>query len=156
MGGVSGPSLALTEKEKGCPPDFLAISAILTASPELDPTMAPRVWHALITKDDAFVGRYRRLSEEMAAYRIRSWPDYEASGLSAQKEIHSIAVAVVGAWYLGRVGEVLPRSEINTPAFITYEGALMWRSTRDVTVIPTYARGGPGFWAEAPSSVKTD
>ncbi|WP_277910974.1 sugar dehydrogenase complex small subunit [Asaia platycodi] len=142
------------------PSDFLRMSRLLTGSSgldsELDSGLAPRVWQALMAKDADFPTHYWQLSDALSARSVTSWADYVATGLREQVAIHAIAVALVGAWYLGRVGPMLPRSETGTPAFITYEGALMWRSTRDVTVIPSYARGGPGFWAEAPLSLATD
>lgn len=156
MGLASGEGQASAGQVITCPADFLRMSRLLTGSSELDSALAPRVWQALMAKDADFPTHYRQLSDALSARSVTSWADYVASGLREQATIHAIAVALVGAWYLGRVGPMLPRSETGTPAFITYEGALMWRSTRDVTVIPSYARGGPGFWAEAPLSLATD
>ncbi|WP_438381388.1 sugar dehydrogenase complex small subunit [Asaia sp. BMEF1] len=156
MGLASGEGLASPAEVSTCPSDFLRMSRLLTGSSELDSGLAPRVWQALMAKDAGFAAHYRQLSDALSARSVTSWADYVASDLREQATIHAIAVALVGAWYLGRVGPMLPRSETGTPAFITYEGALMWRSTRDVTVIPSYARGGPGFWAEAPLSLATD
>ena len=144
--GHAAPRLSLS-----CPQDFIHVSSVLTGHRDLDPALAPRVWSGLVSKDDGFPARYAMLCKALAAHEIRSWPDYAASGLKAHKALHDVAVGIVGAWYLGRVGPMLPRSETDTPAFITYEGAMMWRPTLDVTVIPSYARGGPGFWALPPS-----
>lgn len=135
-----------------CPRDFTHVSSVLTGHKDLDPALASRVWSGLVSKDSGFPEGHKKLSDVLADHKIRIWPDYEASGLKGQKALHDVAVRIVGAWYLGRVGPMLPRSETGTPAFITYEGAMMWRPTLDVTVIPSYARGGPGFWAQPPSS----
>ncbi|MFC0502850.1 sorbitol dehydrogenase family protein [Asaia krungthepensis] len=150
---------ALSEALPGagaCPPDFHAVSMALTGHEDLDEALVPRVWVALLARHPEFPARYRLLAEAMRQRGIHRSQDYAASGLRAEKALHEVSVEIVAAWYLGRVGPMLPRSEAGTPAFITYEGAMMWRPTSDVTVLPTYARGGPGFWAQPPLSLETD
>ncbi|GBQ11409.1 membrane bound FAD containing D-sorbitol dehydrogenase [Swaminathania salitolerans LMG 21291] len=151
-----GSGRAQSVHHAALPPDFLALSQLLTGHDDLDTSIALRVWEALLGKDPEFSGRYERLARAVVARRLRDHAAYRASDLPRDALLHGTAVAIVGAWYLGRVGPMKPRSETDTPAFITYEGALMWRPTIDATVIPTYARGGPGFWAEPPATLQTD
>lgn len=135
-----------------CPRDFDSVSRLLTGHDDLDTALSTRVWNGLVARDAGFPVRYRMLTKTLGALGVDDWRSYETSGLKTRATLHAVAVDIVGAWYLGRVGPMLPRAETGTPAFITYEGAMMWRPTLDVTVIPSYARGGPGSWAFPPSA----
>ncbi|WP_053096111.1 sugar dehydrogenase complex small subunit [Frateuria defendens] len=137
------------------PEGFLALSRLLTAHPELNPDLADAAWSALVEREPDFAARFTDLQRAVDAAGLHDMRDFGASPVAADAALKRTAVAIVGAWYLGRVGEVKPRSE-DGPAFITYTGALMWRPTLDVTVIPTYSRGRPGFWAEKPATLATD
>ncbi|BAT18662.1 sugar dehydrogenase complex small subunit [Asaia bogorensis] len=133
-----------------CPDGFHALSFTLIGHDDLDPALARQVWSGLVMRDGEFPGRYSALATALSKAGVKTWRDYQHSEARAHEMLHAVAVDIVSAWYLGRVGPMLPRAETGTPVFITYEGALMWRPTIDVTVIPTYARGGPGYWADPP------
>jgi hypothetical protein len=68
----------------------------------------------------------------------------------------ALAVSIVSGWYLGYTGTPVGLAVKDDTQFITYSGALMFEPTRDVTVIPTYARAGTDYWAAAPASIATD
>lgn len=129
------------------PARFFDLSKTLTGHPELNPALQGPAWRALVAREPNFPEHFAQLSAAL--------PGSSLSALASDPTLKAVAMAVIGAWYLGRVGEVKPRSE-DGPAFITYTGALMWRPTVDVTVIPTYSRGGPGHWASAPASLASD
>lgn len=137
------------------PTSFMDISRLLTNHKEIDAGLAHVAWSALVLRAHNFSEGYEALQAALVKKGISDYRQYANSDIAKDPDLHAIAVALVGAWYLGRVGEVKPRSE-DGPAFISYTGALMWQPTIDVTVIPTYSRGQPGFWAEKPASVATD
>lgn len=137
------------------PPQFMPLSRLLTGHNEIDDALADMAWSALVHRDPGFDTQFTRLA---AAAKAEGLADFHALPLArfmADPVMKAAAVALVYAWYLGRVGEVLDREEPG-PDFITYEGALMWRPTIDATVIPTYSRGRPGFWAAPPASIAKD
>jgi hypothetical protein len=134
------------------PAGFMALSRTLTGHKEIDDGLASGAWQALSERERDFAARYARLADAVRKGGLTDMATWKTSAVAASPELKATAVAIVAAWYLGRVGEVLPRAEPG-PAFITYAGALMWRPTLDVTVIPTYSRGGPGFWGAKPPGV---
>lgn len=137
------------------PAGFMQISRLLTGHPEIDDTLADMAWSALVRREDGFETAYTLLAQAIEAAGLRDFADLPQSPAISDPAHKATAVSLVSAWYLGRVGEVLDRAEPG-PDFITYTGALMWRPTLDVTVLPTYARAGPGYWAAAPASLATD
>lgn len=153
IAGAQTPSQASTTNsapplDGNTPPaGFFALSKTLTGHPELNPVLTTAAWQALAARETDFIARYKQLAAAMNAGSL--------SSVANEPALKSTAMAIIGAWYLGRVGTVRPRSE-DGPAFITYTGALMWRPTVDVTVIPTYSRGGPGHWASVPPTLASD
>lgn len=136
------------------PADFIVASEILTGH-KLEASLADRAWSALVLREKDFVSRYQTLTRAMDAAGFKdmtAWSGFSA-GLDAPAS--SAAVAVVSAWYLGVVGPVDDSGE-NGPSFITYENALMWQPTIDVTVVPSYSKQGPGWWGTVPSTLATD
>lgn len=137
------------------PTEFLALSQILVGARQLDATLATPAWAALVLREKDFPARFTALHKAIEAAGLRDMTQWSASSVAADPALKATAVAIVSAWYLGVVGAVQDRGD-NGPAFITYTGALMWAPTIDVTVIPTYARGRPGFWAAKPvTTIKT-
>jgi hypothetical protein len=137
------------------PAGFMQISKLLTGHPEIDDTLADMAWSALVRREDGFETAYTSLVKAIEAAGLKDFADLPQSPAISDPAHKATAVSLVSAWYLGRVGEVLDRAEPG-PDFITYTGALMWRPTLDVTVLPTYARAGPGYWGAAPASLATD
>lgn len=137
------------------PDDFTTVSRLLTGHPEIDVHIADAAWSALIQRETDFGSRFEQLSSALSQAPVQDFHQLKGSTVLSDAALKATAVQIVGAWYLGRVGNVNPRSE-DGPAFVTYTGALMWRPTLDVTVLPSYVRGKPGFWAEKPASVATD
>lgn len=137
------------------PGDFMRTSRLLTGHNEIDDTLADMAWSALVKRDQGFAQAYAKLTAAIKAEGVSDFHKLPQAAFLHQPDLKAATVALVYAWYLGRVGEVQDRSE-NGPEFVTYTGALMWRPTIDVTVIPTYSRGRPGFWAERPASLSTD
>ena len=146
IGGITRPA--------NVPPTFMAVSKTLTGHPELDDGLALLAWNALVSREQDFAARFARLASAINRPGGRSdtaatTTSFSLASVSNDPTLKATAMAIVSAWYLGRVGKVNPNAE-DGPAFITYTGALMWRPTLDATLIPTYSRGGPGHWATPP------
>lgn len=137
------------------PADFMKLSRLLTGHPEIDDTIADMAWSALVRREPGFEAGYAALLKSIETSGLSDFSALEQSPIMTTPALKSTAVSLVSAWYLGRVGEVLDRGEPG-PDFITYTGALMWHPTIDATVLPTYARGGPGYWATPPATLATD
>ncbi|REG52178.1 D-sorbitol dehydrogenase-like protein [Paraburkholderia sp. BL6669N2] len=108
---------------------------------------------------DADIGK--RMAQAMGALRP-SLPSDIAALLSIAKKCNArivedffpdipegplkqTALAIISAWYMGVLVDA-PDAEV-----FAYEQALMYRPTRDVMTIPSYAKSGPNGWnAEAP------
>ncbi|WP_121040459.1 sugar dehydrogenase complex small subunit [Stenotrophomonas rhizophila] len=148
-GGIRWSGQPLTSGDRtAMPKGFLEASRLLTGHP-IQPPMAEEAWAALCSREKGFEARFAKLDAALRQGKLTTMAGWQQSPVFADAALKVTALAIVSAWYLGVVGEVMDRSE-DGPAFITYEGALMWRPTMDVTVIPTYARGGPGFWKDKP------
>lgn len=161
--GATAAMLTLSPKSWGvdqggaarpAPAGFISVSRLLTGH-DIDGSLADRAWKAIGDREKDFDTRFGQLEAAIKASGLSSYTAWNDSPLAADAALKATALAIVSAWYLGVVGKVSDRSE-DGPEFITYEGALMWRPTVDVTVIPTYTRGGPGYWKDKPPSVGTD
>lgn len=136
------------------PEHFMEVSQLLTGH-ALNGSLAGRAWQAICLHQSDFPRRFTQLQAAIDKAGLHDMSQWSSSPVAADADLKATALAIVSAWYLGVVGEVKDRAE-DGPSFITYESALMWGPTSDVTVIPTYARGGPGYWKTRPASVATD
>lgn len=151
----TGGAYAQVTATASAPPDFMEISKLLTGHPEIDDGLADLAWSALVRREEGFAQSYDQLSAAITGGALSRFEDLPQSAVMTDPALKGTAVALIYAWYLGRVGEVLERGEPG-PDFISYTGALMWRPTIDATLIPTYAQGGPGHWATPPATLATD
>ncbi len=63
---------------------------------------------------------------------------------ASQPALAKLPKKVMTAWYLGVVGSG------KNARTVAYEQALMYPPIADVIVMPSYARGVPGYWAKPP------
>lgn len=134
---------------------FAVISAQLTGQDKPDPHLVSRCYRALCKVDARFEDRFRQLeraAQDFARPLMAHWGEFSA----AYPEASEVAMAIISAWYLGYTGG--PRSDCteDDAQFVAYENALMYRSTIDATVIPSYARGKTNYWAEPPATIGQD
>lgn len=134
---------------------FAVISAQLTGQEKLDPHLVSRCYKALCKVDAGFEDRFRQLeqaAQDFVRPLVTHWGDFAAT----YPEASEVAMAIISAWYLGYTGG--PRSDCteDDAQFVAYENALMYRSTIDATVIPSYARGKTNYWAEPPATIGQD
>lgn len=106
------------------PGDFMQTSRLLTGHDEIDDTLADMAWSALVKRDHGFAQAYAKLTSAIKAEGLSDFHKLPQAAFLHQPDLKAATVALVYAWYLGRVGEVQDRSE-NGPEFVTYTGALM-------------------------------
>jgi fructose 5-dehydrogenase small subunit len=135
---------------------FLKLGQRLTGREHLPPDISARLFAALARGDRAFGENITRLARAMDAAGITDMHRFKGSAVDSDAGLKALAVLIVSGWYLGYTGTPVGLAVKDDTQFITYTGALMFEPTRDVTVIPTYARAGTDYWAAAPASIATD
>lgn len=121
---------------------FASLAAFLTGRTDLEPGLVTRAGDALRKADPRFESECEALLGGIRQANITSVDELKESALGADARTMATATSIIAAFYLGRVGDG-DRAEL-----VSYELALMFRPTADVTVVPTYARAGPGYWEE--------
>lgn len=151
-GGLADSALAQVAPAREVPESFMPVSRLLTGHDEIRDEIASRAWSALSQRHDGFADRFSALETALSQAGIDQFAQLPEAAVLRDASLKETAVAIVSAWYLGRVGTVDNFSE-TASSFVTYADALMWAPTVDVTVIPTYSRAGPGHWAKPPHGV---
>ncbi|MBB3226474.1 hypothetical protein FHW69_001064 [Luteibacter sp. Sphag1AF] len=135
---------------------FLALSCLLTSRPHLDAALSQRVFVALADGDRNFGFKVRSLADALGRAGITDMKAFKDSAVDKDPDSKALVVLIVSAWYHGYTGTPKSLTSVDDTRFITYTEALMFAPTRDVTVIPTYARAGTDYWAHPPASIATD
>lgn len=138
------------------PVNFDEVSRMLVGKHDLNRGVVSQAWIALTTKMADFEDRYWALNVALQKTAERSIETLKKSEIFADAGHRRTIIDIISAFYLGRVGDINSSSELNKAIPITYSQALMWSPTIDVTVLPTYARGGPGYWRATPSTLSND
>ncbi len=141
FGGAQAAGTASTTVTEA---EMAKLAVFLTGKADLSTELVRRARHALLAADAAFDRKLSNLIQRIHTAGLRDVEAFRTSVLAKDSELMSAAIAVISAFYTGRVGGTY-RGHL-----VSYEEALMYRPTADVTVIPTYARGVPGYWIEAP------
>jgi len=118
----------------------LALCRFLCGWPKLDPRLVARAFAALSAADRGFAAHAEALGLAITAAGLADVQAFRDSPLFDDATHRGTALALLGAFYLGVVGNG------EGAQLISYEGALMFASTQDVTPVPSYARDGPGYW----------
>lgn len=150
-GLIGNDAYAAVTPDQHAPDDFMRISRLLTGHEEIADELANAAWSALVQRKSNFDNDYASLRSAITDAGVK-FDDISDSPIGQSPELKATAIDIVSAWYLGRVGKVENMSD-DVSTFITFNDALMWRPTIDVTVIPTYSRGGPGHWVAPPHGV---
>lgn len=138
------------------PKNFNNLSRTLVGKHELNDAIIARAWFARSKKSNNFSERYAALSAAWDKGNFLSVEDVKIAPLFQNEQYRQTIIDIISAYYLGRVGEVKADTQVNAPVPVTYAQALMWDPTLDVTVLPTYSRGGPGYWRKSPTTIATD
>jgi len=123
-------------------PAFVQLARFLTGRNDLDARIIARAYEALVTTDPSFAARSTTLARAIEDARLADVNALAISPLYANPSDRAVAIAIVSAFYLGQVGEA------SKARFIAFEKALMFEPTADMVPIPTYSRGGPGYWGK--------
>ncbi|MBN3857067.1 sorbitol dehydrogenase [Paraburkholderia sp. Ac-20340] len=143
--GVAHAQAAATA-DAGAAADFAAfmkLSQYLTGKSTLDVEIGRAILAGLRGDDASASTTIAQLNDFVAstntpANTLQSVLD------ASQPALAKLPKKVVTAWYLGVVGT---GKHART---VAYEQALMYPPIADVIVMPSYARGVPGYWAKPP------
>jgi hypothetical protein len=143
---------AQTDAATGAPidaADLLALS-IAIIGPKADDRRLSDAFHRAFTDaDPAFLVRAAVLFREIRTANISAPDAFSASALAKDMTFRATATALTAAWYLGHVAH-----DDHGGKVVAYEKALMWAPTSDITVIPSYSRGAPDYWAEQTQQIE--
>jgi hypothetical protein len=142
MPGLSSQAIAAPAESEG--DRFLRVSRVLTGKSDLDPAIAARTLDAMTARDAQFATRFMALAKAVDSAGLHDLTDFERTAIAADPALKQTAVEIVSAWYLGVVGEG------ETAKLVTYEDALMFRPTRDVTAPPATGGSEFGSWSAKP------
>jgi len=129
---------------------FLQLSQYLTGKSTLDNEIGHAIFAVLSTDGDTHGASGNGFTTQVAALNtFIQQSKTPASALQAtlnkeQPALAALPKKLMQAWYRGIVG-----TGANARA-VAYEQALMYPPIADVIVMPTYARGIPGYWAAPP------
>ncbi len=118
----------------------VALCRFLTGWGGLDARVVSRAFAALGRAAPGFEDQAHALWAAIDGAGLKTVQDFRASPLYLDRAHRDMAGLLVAALYLGVVGEG------DTAMLVSYEAALMFAPTQDVTPIPSYAIGGPGYW----------
>lgn len=123
---------------------FMALSRYLTGKSALDADQAQALYAGLLADQADLPQHIAQLQTFIAqtstsANQLQQVLDAQSSPLAALPKL------IMKGWYLGIVGSGAKARAV------AYEQALMYPPIADVIVMPTYARGEPGYWAAPPS-----
>ncbi|WP_321786732.1 sugar dehydrogenase complex small subunit [Paraburkholderia sp. J94] len=122
---------------------FIKLSQYLTGKTALDVEIGRAILTGLKGDDANASAIIAQLNDFVARTNT------PANGLQSVLDASQPALAklpkkVMTAWYLGVVGSG------KNARTVAYEQALMYPPIADVIVMPSYARGVPGYWAKPP------
>ncbi|WP_322044408.1 sugar dehydrogenase complex small subunit [Paraburkholderia sp. J67] len=122
---------------------FMRLSQYLTGKTALDVEIGRAILAGLRGDDANASAMIAQLNDFVA--RTNTPANTLQSVLDAsQPTLAGLPKKVVTAWYLGVVGTG------KNARTVAYEQALMYPPIADVIVMPSYARGVPGYWAKPP------
>lgn len=127
---------------------FLALSAVLTGVPNLNPDLG-RIYLQSLQASSAFAITVPELYEQAGFRTDAPAPTIallESAGLFAEEATRRLADRIIDLWYTG-----VYTNEQGEDAVATHVDALAWRTL--VFTKPTTLCGYPGFWSEAWESV---
>lgn len=145
-GSTSSPPSASTSQQT----DFMALSALLTGAPKLNPRIGARLYSALSAQAIEFEKQAAALWQHSVEKSIKD-VDNLAAAVGADSALSLVLHRIISAWYLGIVGD---GGVTGGAKVIAFEQALMFDQVRDAVVVPTYCRAAPGYWITQPAVLK--
>lgn len=124
---------------------FNHMAQLLSGREKLDKTLLEKAFLALQRNNPKFESMLNELHQLIDVEEIASAQAFmENKAVAKQPAAIECAKQIISALYTGRVGQG-SKAEL-----ISYEQALMYQPTIDITVIPSYSRGGRDYWIQAP------
>jgi hypothetical protein len=131
---LHAPAMAQTASAP-TPEQFLALSKRATDRAELSEVTSKRILDAL-GEDASTAGGLVALVGMMNG--AKSAADLKAAAVAGGQD--KTLTAVISAWYTGTI------TTAKGPVVVAYKDALMYQSTADGLVVPTYCNKGPMWW----------
>jgi len=130
--------------EEGALTSFLALSALLTGVPMLDPGVGSLyLAHLQATNGLGLAALYAQAGFTTAA-PPPTLQAIEAAGIFADEAMQQLADQIIALWYTGKYQDAQGNDIV-----VTFVDALAWKIL-DFTKPPTIC-GSPGFWAFQPA-----
>ena len=120
---------------------FTELSTYLTGHAKLDSVMAQTLYTALLEDNPQFAMQVASVNDFLVKTPTPA-TQLQAVLETAHPELATLPRRIMTGWYLGIVGTG------GKARAMAYEEALMYPPVADVVVLPTYARGVPGYWAQ--------
>lgn len=133
--------------------DLHALSIAVIGKTADDRPLSDAFHKAFGEANPSFLLRASALSAQMKAAGLTTPAAFSASPLAKDPVLHATAIGLTAAWYLGHVAHD-DHDDHGGGQVVAYEKALMWAPTADVTVIPSYSRGAPNYWAEQTAQIE--
>ncbi|SDX85981.1 Membrane bound FAD containing D-sorbitol dehydrogenase [Collimonas sp. OK242] len=130
--------------------DFMALSALLTGAPKLNPRIGARLYGALSAQAIEFEKQAAALWQYSIEKNIKD-VDNLAAAVGNDSALALVLHRIISAWYLGVAGD---GGVAGGAKVIAFEQALMFDQVRDAVVVPTYCRAAPGYWITQPAVLK--
>ncbi|MEM4988388.1 sorbitol dehydrogenase family protein [Collimonas sp. H4R21] len=130
--------------------NFMALSALLTGAPKLNPRIGARLYSALSKQAIEFEKQAAALWQYSLDHKIKD-VDNLAAAVGSDSALSLVLHRIVSGWYLGVVGD---GGVTGNAKVIAFEQALMFDQVRDAVVVPTYCRAAPGYWVTQPAVLK--
>jgi hypothetical protein len=138
-----GPAM-LRGLENGAPAtadaDYMRLCSLLTGFSNLDPEIGARLYAAFVHLSPTAAQAFTRLTP----IALQARDDVALMAAARDAGLGDTALALVAAWYTGTVGSGIHAEPVS------YAEALMYRTVGDGLAPPTYAFGGPAWWAAPP------
>lgn len=123
---------------------FLKLARLLTNRPTLEPAFSAAMYSALVSHTERFNHRLNTLEKALSISGAQDVQSF-ISALPSEDENRKLALLIIESFYTGNVGRG------RQAVVVSYEKALMFQKTIDVTVIPTYIRAQPNYWVATPN-----
>ncbi len=134
----------------GAGPQSIGIARLLTDRADLPEAVIARAQTFQTELDPTFPARLSRLAANIAAGGLK---DREAVIAHLSGEDQATALQLIAPLYLGYTGTPQTAKDHDNAKFVTFLDALMYECTTDVTIRPSYARGGRDYWTAVPEGV---
>lgn len=124
---------------------FKHAAQLLTGHKQLNDSLLEKALATLQLDDPQFENMLAKLYQLLLTEEIADAQAFmQSKNMAKEHDALTCAKQITCALYTGRVGQG------SKAQLISYEHALMYQPTQDITVIPSYSRGGRDYWIHPP------